>query len=41
LQAKEKEQLLMIPWSNNVLSAASAIAKHKVKVFAWPIKQQQ
>jgi hypothetical protein len=36
LQAKEKEkeQLLMIPQSDNVLSAASAIVMCKIKLFA-------
>jgi hypothetical protein len=31
LQVKDKEQLLMIPQSNNVLSAASAIVMYKIK----------
>jgi hypothetical protein len=34
LQVKEKEQLLMIPQSNNVLNAASAIVMCKIKLFA-------
>jgi hypothetical protein len=28
--------LLMIPQSNNVLNAASAIVMCKIKLFAWP-----